>query len=139
MTTSGVAVQLLTTFKLFSTGQLQPHVQCQRSMGHGNRAPFVALLVQILLLGLLKALGIHDHDDHFSMLRVEELLVDTVTNPGCEWYNDHAFWPTKQRLGRAQWVPAIKKQRFLGEASVSYPFSTKLLTLLCTLQRQRFY
>ena len=113
MTTSGVAVELLTTFKrLFSTGQLQPHVQCQRSVGHGNRAPFVALLQQILLLGLLKALGIHDHDDRFSMLRVEELLVDTVTYPACEWYNDHAFWPTKQRPGRAQWVPAIRKQRF---------------------------
>jgi hypothetical protein len=81
-------------------------------VGHGNRTPFVALLQQIQFLGLLKALGIHDRDDRFSMLRVEELLVDTVTYPACEWYNDHAFWPTKQRPGRAQWVPAIRKQRF---------------------------
>ena len=91
MTTSGVPVQLLTTFKLFSTGQLQPHVQCQRSMAHGSRTPFIALLQQTLLLGLLKALRVHDHDDRFSMLRVEELFVDTVTNPACEWYNDNAF------------------------------------------------
>ena len=91
MTTSGVPVQLLTTFKMFSTGQLQPHVQCQRSMGHGSRTPFIALLQQTLLLGLLKALGVHDHDDRFRMLSVEELFVDTVTNPACEWYNDNAF------------------------------------------------
>ena len=32
-----------------------------------------------------------------------------------------------------QWVKTIKKAEILGEASVSYPFCTKLLTLQCTL------
>ena len=32
------------------------------------------------------------------------------------------------------WFRPLRKQRLQGQASVSYPFCTKLLTLLCTLQ-----